>query len=114
LACIRVDPAAFDELLIDLIDIGHYETKNRAIDRICPLAFVGPLYVQLHGITPDGDVLRVYWSVLKDHRKPKSSVEAQQRFHIGRSKNRMHRLKISSHGPPRLGFTANYHGDGPP
>src|ERR1700723_1362489 len=98
LICIRADPAAFHEFLIHLIDIGHDETIGRAIGRICPLLFVGPLNMQLNAVAPHGNILRIYWRVLKHHRKPKALVEAHHLLHITCRKNWMDRLKIGSHG----------------
>src|ERR1700728_2389108 len=40
---VRADPTAFNKLTIDRVHVGHNESNGRAVRRICPLVFVGPL-----------------------------------------------------------------------
>src|ERR1700679_3699301 len=75
LSSIPADPDASHEYLMHLVASGHDETIGRAIGRICPLFLVGPLNMQLNAVAPHGNILRIYWRVLKNHRQRKALVK---------------------------------------
>jgi hypothetical protein len=71
----RINPAAFDELPVDRINITHHEAVRRAIRGVGPLFRVSPLNVQLDAIARYASVLGFFWRVLKQQREPDIAVE---------------------------------------